>query len=47
MAAGLATLVTPNNFTAHHDFTGALRVVPDLSQVNLVQLRQWHSANLR
>lgn len=47
MAAGLATIVTPNNFTAHHDFTGALRVVPDLSQVNLVQLRQWHSANLR
>lgn len=44
MAAGLATLVTPNGFTAHHDFTGALRVVPDLSQVNLVQLRQWHSA---
>ncbi len=47
MAAGLATIVTPNSFTAHHDFTGALRVVPDLSQVNLVQLRQWHSANLR
>lgn len=46
-AAGLATIVTPNNFTAHHDFTGALRVVPDLSQVNLVQLRQWHSAYFR
>jgi beta-phosphoglucomutase-like phosphatase (HAD superfamily) len=40
-AAGLATLITVNNFTAHHDFTGALRVVPDLGQVNLVQLRQW------
>ena len=39
-AAGLATLVTPNSFTAHHDFTGALKVVPDLSQVNLQQLRQ-------
>jgi beta-phosphoglucomutase-like phosphatase (HAD superfamily) len=46
-AAGLATIVTPNSFTAHHDFTGALRVVPDLSQVNLVQLRQWHSAYFR
>ena len=46
-AAGLATIVTPNSFTAHHDFTGALRVVPDLSQVNLMLLRQWHSAMLR
>ncbi|PKO62989.1 MAG: protein CbbY [Betaproteobacteria bacterium HGW-Betaproteobacteria-18] len=46
-AAGLATIVTPNPFTAHHDFTGALKVVPDLSQVNLVQLRQWHGANSR
>lgn len=46
-AAGLATIVTPNPFTAHHDFTGALKVVPDLSQVNLVQLRQWHSAHFR
>jgi len=43
-AAGLATIVTPNPFTAHHDFTGALKVVPDLSQVNLMLLRQWHSA---
>nr|WP_319563859.1 HAD-IA family hydrolase [uncultured Rhodoferax sp.] len=42
MAAKLATIVTPNSFTAHHDFTGALKVVPDLSQVNLQQLRQWH-----
>ncbi|MBE0473406.1 HAD-IA family hydrolase [Rhodoferax sp.] len=46
-AAGLATIVTPNGFTAHHDFTGALRVVPDLSQVNLLQLRQWHAARAR
>jgi len=42
-AAGLATIVTPNAFTAHHDFSGALKVVPDLSQVNLLQLRQWHA----
>ncbi len=46
-AAGLATVVTPNSFTAHHDFAGALKVVPDLSQVNLQQLRQWHLAPVR
>jgi beta-phosphoglucomutase-like phosphatase (HAD superfamily) len=44
-AAALATIVTPNSFTAHHDFTGALKVVADLSQVNLRQLCQWHAAN--
>jgi len=42
-AAGLATIITPNPFTAHHDFTGALKVVPDLSQVTLPLLRQWHA----
>ena len=42
-AAGLATVITPNSFTAHHDFTGALRVVPDLSQVNVARLREWHN----
>ena len=41
-AAGLHTVITPNSFTAHHDFTGALRVVPDLSQVNVARLREWH-----
>ena len=44
MAAGLPTVITPNTFTADHDFTGALRVVPDLSSVNLAQLRGWHAA---
>jgi len=43
-AAGIATVVTPNSFTAHHDFSGALRVVPDLQQVPLAQLRLWHRA---
>ena len=43
-AAGIATVVTPNSFTAHHDFSGALRVVPDLQQVHLAQLRLWHRA---
>jgi beta-phosphoglucomutase-like phosphatase (HAD superfamily) len=42
-AAGLATLITPTSYTAQHDFTGAMRVLPDLSQVNLAQLRQWHA----
>jgi beta-phosphoglucomutase-like phosphatase (HAD superfamily) len=41
-AAGLATVVTPNPFTAHHDFTGALRVLPDLSGLALAQLQVWH-----
>ncbi|MDI1339950.1 HAD-IA family hydrolase [Polaromonas sp.] len=42
-AAGLATLITPTRYTAHHDFTGAMRVVPDLSHVDLAQLRRWHA----
>jgi beta-phosphoglucomutase-like phosphatase (HAD superfamily) len=46
MAAGLQTLVTPSAFTAHHDFTGAMKVVPDLSQVTLPLLRQWHAGAL-
>lgn len=40
-AAGLRTVVTPNSFTSHHDFQAALRVVPDLSHVNLARLREW------
>ena len=42
-AAGLATLITPNSYTAHHDFVGAMRVVPDLSHTDLAQLRDWHA----
>lgn len=41
-ATGLATLITPNPFTAHHDFQGALRVLPDLQGAGVAQLRQWH-----
>jgi len=40
--AGLSTLVTPNSFTAHHDFTGALRVLPGLQGVAVAHLREWH-----
>ena len=43
MAAGLATVITPNRFTEHHDFKGALRVVPDLTLVNVARLREWHA----
>ena len=43
--AGLSTLVTPNSFTAHHDFTGALRVLPSLQGVTVAHLREWHRSN--
>ncbi|CAM3631619.1 HAD-IA family hydrolase [Polaromonas hydrogenivorans] len=43
LAAGLATLVTPNGFTAHHDFTGALRILPTLQSVTLAHLHAWHA----
>lgn len=42
--AGLLTVITPNVFTAHHDFTGALRVLDSLAGVELDMLRQWHAA---
>ena len=44
MAAGLSTLITPNDFTADHDFKGALRIVPSLHGVGLAQLREWHQS---
>ena len=43
-AAGLATVITPNNFTADHDFTDALRILPNLQGVGVAQLREWHSS---
>lgn len=42
-AAGLATVITPTHFTAHHDFSAALRVLPDLAGVNLAQLQAWQA----
>jgi HAD superfamily hydrolase (TIGR01509 family) len=42
-AVGLATIVTPNAFTAHHDFSGALRVLPSLAGVGVADLRAWHA----
>ena len=44
LAAGLQTVITPSDFTAHQDFTGALRVLPDLSGVTVDQLREWLAA---
>lgn len=44
LAAGLPVVITQNAFTAHHDFTGALRVLPNLQGVSLEDLRQWHAA---
>lgn len=44
MAAGLATVITPNDFTAEHDFSGALRTLPNLQDVGVAQLREWHAS---
>jgi HAD superfamily hydrolase (TIGR01509 family) len=42
LAAGLPTIITPNSFTEHHNFTGALRVLPSLLDVTVARLREWH-----
>ena len=44
LAAGIATVITPNRFTAQQDFHGALRVVPDLRHVSLDRLREWQNS---
>jgi beta-phosphoglucomutase-like phosphatase (HAD superfamily) len=41
MAAGLQTVITPTEFSAHRQFDGALRVLPNLSGVTVAQLREW------
>lgn len=43
-AAGLATVVTPTRFTSGHDFTGALRHIPNLLGVTVGELRHWHDS---
>jgi HAD superfamily hydrolase (TIGR01509 family) len=35
VAAGLKTIITQNRFTQHHDFSGALQVLPDLGSVSV------------
>jgi len=42
--AGLSTVITPNGFTRHHDFHGAMRVVPDLDAVSVSRLREWQAS---
>ena len=45
--AGLTTIVTPNAFTAHHAFKGALRVLPSLLGTTVADLRAWHAGATR
>ena len=47
LAAGLPTLITPNDFTTTHDFKGALRVLPNLEGVDVAQLREWHTTSMK
>ncbi len=41
--AGLTTLVTPNRFTRHHDFSGAMKVMDSLEGVSPAMIKAWHS----
>lgn len=47
LRAGLPTLVTTNNFTLHHDFAGAVRVLPSMEGVGLAQISEWHRNSLQ
>jgi HAD superfamily hydrolase (TIGR01509 family) len=44
-AVHVPTVITTNSFTAHHEFGGALCVLPDLSGVTLQDLRSWHAGH--
>lgn len=39
LGAGLRTVVTVNDYTRDHDFTGAVAVLPDLANTGLAQVR--------
>lgn len=41
IATDLATVVIPNNFTEHHDFSGALRVLHSLKDIALKDIKSW------
>lgn len=41
--AGLQTIITPTDYTRHHDFSGALKVLPALSGVRVADLQAWHT----
>lgn len=42
-AAGMDTVITPTAFTRHHDFEGALRVLPSLEGLSLDTLAGWRT----
>ena len=42
LAAGLATVITPTDYTCGDDFSGALALLPDLGRMTVPQLRYWH-----
>ena len=44
--AGLATIITPTRFTAQHDFSGALQVLPDRGSTTIAGLRHSHHTSL-
>jgi beta-phosphoglucomutase-like phosphatase (HAD superfamily) len=44
IAAGVPVVVAPSHYTRHDDFCGAMRVVPDLGDVRLADVRGWHAA---
>jgi HAD superfamily hydrolase (TIGR01509 family) len=45
-AAGLATVITPTDYTRNQNFRSALRVLPNLAGVTLAQLRSWHQSTV-
>jgi HAD superfamily hydrolase (TIGR01509 family) len=45
--AGIATIITPNPFTAHHNFKGALRILPSLQDTAIADLHRWHADAVR
>ena len=46
-AAGIATVITPTQYTADHDFSGAMCQVVDLAHLDLALLRALHSEYLQ
>jgi HAD superfamily hydrolase (TIGR01509 family) len=44
-AAGMDTVVTPTAFTRHHDFSGALRVLPSLAGLSVDNLIGWRAGH--
>lgn len=43
LGAGIATIITPNPFTAHHNFKGALQILPSLESTAIADLHRWHA----